>query len=273
VFWGAIRAGVVPIPVNTLLPPEQVSYILSDSRAEALVVSAPLLPALRPVLDGLPGLHVIVASLDGRPVAALPTGAADLSHLLATATPSAEAVEAGDDEVAFWLYSSGSTGAPKGVKHVHSSARSTCETYAWQVLGIGAEDTVYSAAKLFFAYGLGNAMTFPMSVGAHAVLLPDRPTPDAVMAVMAWHRPTIFCGVPTLFAAMLANPALSRGATSATAPRAARCPATTCASWTRTVRTYRMARRANCWCAGRPPPRATGTSGPRAAAPSPANGR
>lgn len=212
VFWGAVRAGVVPIPVNTLLPPEQVAYILADSRAEAVVVSAPLLPALRPVLDTLPGLRVIVAAVDGTPAGALPQGAADLSALLAGATPAPEALDAGDDEVAFWLYSSGSTGAPKGAKHVHSSARATCETYAAGVLGIRPDDVVYSAAKLFFAYGMGNAMTFPMSVGAHAVLLPERPTPDAVAAVMARHRPTVFCGVPTLFAAMLAHPALARGA-------------------------------------------------------------
>jgi 4-hydroxybenzoate-CoA ligase len=121
-------------------------------------------------------------------------------------------VAASPDEVAFWLYSSGSTGAPKGTKHVHSSLRATAETYGAQVLGIRADDLVFSAAKLFFAYGLGNALTFPMSVGACAALLPDRPTPDAVLAVMRVHRPTIFCGVPTLYAALLAHPDLSRGA-------------------------------------------------------------
>jgi 4-hydroxybenzoate-CoA ligase len=219
-FWGALRAGVVPVPINTLLPPELIGYILTDSRAVALFISAPLLAALRPVLDGLPGLrHVIVASLDGSApaVAAEATGLPAFlggtvcDHRLAACSP---------DEVAFWLYSSGSTGAPKGTRHVHSSLRATAETYGAQVLQIRPDDVVFSAAKLFFAYGLGNAMTFPMSVGAAAVLLPDRPTPDAVFAVMRRFRPTVFGGVPTLYAALLADPAIGRGAGS---PRLRRC--------------------------------------------------
>ncbi|WP_372621310.1 benzoate-CoA ligase family protein [Falsiroseomonas sp.] len=213
VFWGAIRAGIIPVPINTLLPAEQVAYILEDSRAEAMVISAPLFPALRHVIARLPMLRlVLVAGVDGQPLGELPDGGRDLPAFLAAAVPMRGAVPASDDEVAFWLYSSGSTGAPKGVKHVHASLRATAETYADQVLGIARDDVCYSAAKLFFAYGLGNAMTFPMHVGAAAALLPDRPTPDSVLAVMARHRPTLFFAVPTLYAAMLSNPALARGA-------------------------------------------------------------
>ncbi|MGG5818956.1 benzoate-CoA ligase family protein [Falsiroseomonas sp. HW251] len=220
-FWGAIRAGVVPIPINTLLPAEQVAYILQDSRAEALAVSAPLLPALRHVIARLDALKlVLVASVDGSPAEGLKDNERDLRAFIAQALPAPVAVEASPDEVAFWLYSSGSTGAPKGVKHVHASLKATADTYADQVLGISRDDVCYSAAKLFFAYGLGNAMTFPMHVGACAALLPDRPTPDSVMATMQRHRPTMFFGVPTLYAAMLANPALTRGAGS---PRLRRC--------------------------------------------------
>src|SRR3954466_7430579 len=113
--------------------------------------------------------------------------------------------ECSPDEVAFWLYSSGSTGNPKGVTHAHSSLQATADTYGAQVLGIGPHDLMFSAAKLFFAYGLGNSMTFPMAVGAATVLFPDRPTPDAVLATMRQYRPTIFAGVPTLYAALLAH--------------------------------------------------------------------
>ena len=123
-----------------------------------------------------------------------------------------KSVEASADEVAFWLYSSGSTGTPKGVRHVHGSLQFTAETYGRQVLGIQLDDTMFSAAKAFHAYGLGNCMTFPMSVGASAVFLPDRPTPDAVLDTMRRHRPTLFGGVPTLYAGLLANPFIGVGA-------------------------------------------------------------
>lgn len=212
-FWGAIRAGVVPVPVNTLLTPDQVAYMLEDSRAEALCLSLPLLPALAPAIARAgAGLRLtLVAGVDGAPAAGLPAGMSDFAGFAAASRP-APTVPASPDEVAFWLYSSGSTGAPKGAKHVHGSLRATADTYAAQVLGIRPDDVMFSAAKLFFAYGLGNALTFPMAAGAHAVLLPDRPTPDAVMAMMARHRPTLFGGVPTLYAGLLASQALGRGA-------------------------------------------------------------
>ena len=195
-FWGALRAGVVPVPVNTLLPAELVAYILADSRAEAVIVSAALLPALAPVLAGFPRLTCIVAG-GGAP--------GFISYATFLGDAPAEMVGAHADETAFWLYSSGSTSAPKGVRHVHRSLRVTADTYGREVLGIRPDDVMFSAAKLFFAYGLGNSMTFPMSVGAQAVLLPHRPTPQAVLGMMHTHDPTIFGGVPTLYAGLLAH--------------------------------------------------------------------
>jgi 4-hydroxybenzoate-CoA ligase len=210
-FWGAIRAGIVPIPLNTLLTPEQYAYMLEDSRAEAIVVSPALVKAIAPVLDQLTWLRTaIVAGPAPQKLGALDTYS--FADVLARGAADVFTADTISDEVAFWLYSSGSTGAPKGAKHVHASLMATAKLYAEGVLGMQADDVVYSAAKLFFAYGLGNAMTFPLAVGASAVLLPDRPTPDAVLDILRRHRPTIFFGVPTLYAALLARNDIGPGA-------------------------------------------------------------
>jgi len=213
-FWGSIRAGVVCIPLNTLLSAEQYAYMLDDSRAEAVLVSGPLAQTIAPVVGGLPHLRTIViaggtaadcAAFAGRPVHLL-------QEILADAKAEAWTAPTLSDEIAFWLYSSGSTGAPKGTKHVHTSLIATAKLYGQGVLGIREDDVVFSAAKLFFAYGLGNAMSFPMSVGATAALLPGRPTPDAIFEVMRRERPTLFFGVPTLYAGLLTRNDLPRGA-------------------------------------------------------------
>jgi benzoate-CoA ligase family protein len=185
--------------------------MLADSRAEAIVVSPPLVKAIAPIIGECPRLRTaIVAGPDAAPLGGLDT--CRLADVLARGSPDVFTAPTLSDEVAFWLYSSGSTGAPKGAKHVHVSLMATAKLYAEGVLGMQTDDVVYSAAKLFFAYGLGNAMTFPLAVGASAVLLPDRPAPDAVFDILRRHRPTIFFGVPTLYAALLAHPDIGRGA-------------------------------------------------------------
>jgi benzoate-CoA ligase len=199
-FLGAIKAGIVPIPVNTLLTAADYDFMLRDSRARALIVSDALYDRLAPILVKQPALHQVVISggegLSGRLL---------LKDLLADAEPRARAAATSCDDVCFWLYSSGSTGAPKGTLHLHSHLILTAELYAKPVLGIAESDIVFSAAKLFFAYGLGNALTFPMAVGATSVLLAERPTPASVARILKQHRPTIFYGVPTLYGAMLAS--------------------------------------------------------------------
>ncbi len=198
VFLGAIRAGIVPIPVNTMLTSEQYAYMLADSRARALFVSNALLPAVKPALAASKNLaHIVVADADDG------EGMIGLTKALAAETPDLALAPTHPDETAFWLYSSGSTGNPKGARHVHTSLMSTATTYAKTTLGIREDDVGYSAAKLFFAYGLGNALSFPLSVGATTILNPGRPTPTAVFDLLEKHQPTIFYGVPTLFAAML----------------------------------------------------------------------
>ena len=199
-FLGAIKAGIIPVAVNTLLTTKDYEYMLSDSRAKVLLVSEALLPQFAPILGKLPFLkHVIVSGKNAQ-------GHVLFNEVLKNGKADLPAAPTTRDDACFWLYSSGSTGMPKGTVHVHSSLALTAELYAKQVLGMKESDTVFSAAKLFFAYGQGNAMTFTLYTGATAVLMAERPTPTSVFRRMLERKPTIFFGVPTLYAAMLASP-------------------------------------------------------------------
>jgi benzoate-CoA ligase len=203
-FLGAIKAGIVPVAANTLLTTADYKFMLEDSRVRALIVSEALLPVFLPLVGKLPALeHVIVSGK-------APHGHSHLQALMASAGTAFAPAATTADDACFWLYSSGSTGTPKGTVHIHSSLIQTAELYAKPVLGIREDDIVFSAAKLFFAYGLGNALTFPLAVGATAVLMAERPTPAAVFKRLKEHKPTIFYGVPTLYGALLANPDLPR---------------------------------------------------------------
>ncbi len=198
IFWGSLKSGVIPVPLNTLLAQDVYDAILKDSRARVLFVSAALLPVVQPTFEENPFLEKVFV-IGGDAGAYF-----DFTHELDVSFRQ-PMVTASPDETAFWLYSSGSTGQPKGVRHIHSSLQASADTYGAQVLGIQLDDLIFSAAKLFFAYGLGNGMTFPMAVGATAILYPLRPTPEVMFDVIARHKPTIFCGVPTLYAAMVAQ--------------------------------------------------------------------
>jgi benzoate-CoA ligase len=191
-FLGAIKAGIVPVALNTLLTPADYEYQLRDSRARAVFVSEPLTKSFESVRASCPDVEHLIT-----------TG--QLRELLSRQRSKAEPAPTTRDDMCFWLYSSGSTGAPKGTVHLHSHLILTAELYAKPVLGIRESDLVFSAAKLFFAYGLGNALTFPLSVGATALLMAERPTPDSVFKRLTEKKPTIFYGVPTLYAALLAS--------------------------------------------------------------------
>jgi benzoate-CoA ligase len=203
---GAMYAGIVPVPVNTLLPAEDYAYMLSHSRARVALVSAPLLPTVQQAIQqsGRQAQLVVSGQAD-----ALPEGAIPFAALLeARPLPEGSHADTYADDFAFWLYSSGSTGRPKGTVHTHANLYWTAELYGKPVLGVRENDVVFSAAKLFFAYGLGNALTFPLSVGATTLLMAERPTPQAVFKRLVEHKPTVFAGVPTLYVGMLASPEL-----------------------------------------------------------------
>jgi benzoate-CoA ligase len=206
-FLGCLLAGVVPVCVNTLLTADDYAYMLAHSRAQALLVSGALWPTFEQALarGGHEVAHVVVS----RPAAPLPKDAVEFGAWMASAAaPAPPAADTAADDIAFWLYSSGSTGRPKGTVHTHANLFWTAELYGGPVLGIREDDVVFSAAKLFFAYGLGNGLTFPLSAGATTILMAERPTPQAVFKRLVERKPTIFYGVPTLYAAMLASPEL-----------------------------------------------------------------
>ncbi len=200
-FIGAIKIGAVPVPFNTLLRPPDYAYMLNDSRAAVAVVSAPLLPLLRAIpSDELRYLREVVVTDDGAPM-----GTRSFDALLAGGSPELEIEPTSRDDVAFWLYSSGTTGFPKGTVHLHHDAVVTSRLFGAGVLGITEDDRTFSVAKLFFAYGLGNALTFPFSVGATTILYPERPGAADIYAQIGRYRPTIFFWVPTGYAMMLAH--------------------------------------------------------------------
>ena len=199
-FLGAMKIGAVPIPTNTLLRPADYQYMLNDSRAAVVVVSEPLLKSIESLpRSELPHLRHVIVDGPAR------EGALSMDELLAGSPPLAAAEATSRDDAAFWLYSSGTTGFPKGAVHLHHDIVHTVELYAKPVLGIDENDRTFSVAKLFFAYGLGNALTFPFAVGATTVLMPGPPAPAAVFETIERFRPTLFYSVPTGYAQLLAQ--------------------------------------------------------------------
>jgi benzoate-CoA ligase len=199
-FLGCIKAGVVPIAINTLMSRDDVAFVLDDSRACAVIVSQPLLSAFsEPIARSKFLRHRMVSG-------AAVDGYLQLSALLeAVGDGGVTAAPTTCDDACFWLYSSGSTGAPKGTVHAHSSIIQTAELYARAVVGYHEQDIVFCASKLPFAYGLGNSLSFPLAVGATAVLMAERPTPVSIIERLKRHRPTVFCTIPTAYAALLAS--------------------------------------------------------------------
>ena len=216
-FFGAIKIGAVAVPINTMLRPNDYVYMLNDSRARALIIHAALWQQVKQILPQLKYLrHVVVVgpehenvgaslvgTLSGGQVTQTPT-VHDFDKWTQKASTNLEAAETSKDDSAFWLYSSGSTGFPKGCVHLQHDMTYCTEYYAKPILGIKEDDTTFSAAKLYFAYGLGNNLYFPFGVGASAVHFPGRLVPEDMFKVVEQYRPTIFYGVPTLYAGMLA---------------------------------------------------------------------
>ncbi|HYK83594.1 MAG TPA: benzoate-CoA ligase family protein [Gemmatimonadales bacterium] len=196
-FWGTLKTGAVAIPTNTLLTARDYEYMLNDSRAGVAIVGAEFAAAIEALRPRLPFLRHLVVT--GRPS----PGQLAWDALLARQPADLEPASTSKDDVAFWLYTSGTTGAPKAAVHLHHDMPICCEGFGRHVLEIGPEDRTFSVAKLFFAYGLGNALYFPFHVGASSVLYPGRPEPGRVFEIIARERPTLFFAVPTAFAALL----------------------------------------------------------------------
>jgi benzoate-CoA ligase family protein len=196
-FFGSMKAGAVAIPLNTLLAPRDYEYLLNDSRARVLVVHAALLEHIEGIRGNLRYLeHTLVSGGEAE-------GCPRLEIAMQGASPAYQAADTSKDDAAFWLYSSGTTGFPKGTIHLHHDMLVEADLYARQTIGLRESDVSFSVAKLFFAYGLGNGLYFPLRVGGTTVLLPDRPAPDKVFEVLDRYQPTVFYSVPTSFAQLL----------------------------------------------------------------------
>ncbi len=199
-FWGAIKVGIIPIPVNTLLRSGDYRFIIADSECRAVIYSPEFAAEVEPALEELS-----LEESSGTPAQAITTeGEADsLQAMIATAQTEVEVVQTRAEDDCFWLYTSGSTGNPKGTIHRHRDMAVTSQHYAVETLGIVESDVCFSSAKLFFAYGLGNGMTFPLWVGGTAILDDARPTPDSTFTTLRKFRPSLYFGVPTLYMTLL----------------------------------------------------------------------
>jgi len=235
-FFGAMKLGAVAVPLNTLLAPTDYAYLLNDSRARVLVVHESLLERIWPVRTELRHLEHLVAAgaqtpgqsarigaarhpsppaplraptatvlrmVPGSGERGMSSGRSSLGELLQQASPCLDPYDSSRDDAAFWLYSSGTTGCPKAAIHLHHDMLVAADQYARMTIGLEESDVSFSVAKLFFAYGLGNGLYFPLRTGGTTVLLADRPTPERVFATIDRYRPTVFYGVPTSYAALL----------------------------------------------------------------------
>lgn len=220
-FLGCLYAGVVPVAVNTLLSADDYAYMIEHCRAQGIFTNSELLPTVAQALSKLSNTEIRFVCASNPAHAKLPEAKSligshselelfEIDSLYTRGKAASSPCQTKPDDPGFWLYSSGSTGKPKGTVHTHANLYWTCELYAKQVLGLRESDVCFSAAKLFFAYGLGNALSFPLSVGASTVLMAERPTPDAVFKRFKAHRPTVFFGAPTGYAGMLAHSALPK---------------------------------------------------------------
>ena len=194
-FWGAIKAGIVPVPINTLLRAKDYQFMIEDSGCSGVIYSPEFAGEVEPALEA--------ANRNPDPTMRTEGEGQTLFSLMGDAAVDLQPAATTVDDDCFWLYSSGTTGTPKGAVHQHRDMVVTSEHYAANVLGLKENDTCFSAAKLFFAYGLGNGMTFPLWMGATAILLPGPPTPDSTFETIEKYKPTVYFGVPTLYAAQL----------------------------------------------------------------------
>jgi benzoate-CoA ligase family protein len=196
-FWGAIKIGAVPVPVNTFMRADEYTYVLNDSRARVVIASSEVWPVVTQAAAQTRWLHHRLV------VGAVQPDTQSFSVFMQQASPILDPEVTHREDVALWLYSSGSTGMPKGVVHLHQDLLYCAETYGREVLAIDPNDMTLAAPRLFFAYGLGGGMYFALYAGATAALVSERPTPASMFTAIQRYRPTLFFGVPTLYAAML----------------------------------------------------------------------
>jgi benzoate-CoA ligase family protein len=200
-LFGALRAGLVPLLINTLTPSDLLQFYLSDSGSRVALVEASFADRCNSTSCANTGLEKLII-VNGEPAGEPPIPSLAADRLLARFPRDLEAADTHRDDMAFWMYSSGSTGRPKGIVHLQHDMAYTSASYARHILALRSADICFSVPKIFFAYGLGNSITFPFSVGATSVLLPGQPRPAAIFDCIARYRPTVFFGLPTLFTAL-----------------------------------------------------------------------